>query len=980
VINESAACILSIYLSLLSAAIDLFISWNHPPYKLFFVYSAVVRQLSQSIPKSSNKHNTTLILAPKSSGTFRNSSVVINDMARAKSNVITAHQLPESLKTGLTVNSNHSMETTSESSSSLSSASTCPHCSSILTEMSPKVSSFASPFQQCFFLASFTDLMQDFNDHVASCTRQSTATDDDDTSDSSLTPPPDSPAIIILKYGKGRLTKSDSVPSVLSKVNEVNDSVAKDSEVSATIESDDEPEVKPILAYDTTTFDYYDKIDDREDSVITRPNSEEPEIPKNSAISKIDGSNEDKLEAKRFPFPKFTSIEDFEDYVANVDESSYEDLYDRTSYIASVLVDYQKEWDEIEKEIYIHESYVKAQAKKVAEAAKYAEEEKAKVEDQKYLEVAEAYKTQLKLSRSDWEQFLEQYDTNNAKENDLVERLRSLRLPNFISAIHKRQKGREPELIKLVDRPLMAERITKEELAMDKRKRGRLIDQITFEDMKHADVYGFNYSSQLHHVGNQPQPTYSGKLKGRGDASEEGRSRSQRNKQQKSYDAERSNTPETENDELPAKRARKPRMNLDMTLEPQGRTRTGPGSRSATPAIRTFPSGKRVGRPPAKSKLADVHLPPLSASPTYENVSSKRELEFDDRENLQQAAASLFNQTHGDDTPSTNGHDSTGPTTAEPTRPSSSSSMRSPKKRKKEAQYTDVFRVAAIPIAPENMQNTPILPPQPSVAFADTPPSSSGGVKRKRKPKEPEIDESLLDPEAAEALRKKRAKSAKLSESLRKRWEAGAMAGAMESRKVTNAAKKAAKINATTGGSGVASATPPIVPGIAPNIPLPMDPAQHPPIIPATAVDAPPAKRKYVYKNPKKPLAQTLQPVATPPPDPAPPSAEKVKSATKGKKRAPPPLTTRLASSRARKPARRALGMDGADDEEEEEEIEQQLKSELKSEYKSEYDHFQALTSPGSPVVLGKRNRRSKINLAAAMHDDDLGDDDDYSS
>jgi hypothetical protein len=821
----------------------------------------------------------------------------------------------------------------------------------------------------------FTDLMQDFNDHVASCTRPSTATDDDDTSDSSLTPPPDSPAIVILKYGKGRRAKSDSVPSVMSTVNEANDKVVKDSEVSATIESDDEPEVKLILAYDTAAFDYYDKIDDREDSVVTRPNSEEPEIPKSSAISKLDGSNEDKLETKRFPFPKFTSIEDFEDYVANIDDSSYEDLYDRTSYIASVLVDYQKEWDEIEKEIYIHESYVKAQAKKVAETAKFAEEEKAKVEDQKYLEIAEAHKTELKLSRSDWEQFLEQYDTSNAKQNDLVERLRSLRLPNFLSAIHKRQKGREPESIKLVDRPLMAERITKEEIAMDKRKRGRLIDQITFEDMKHADVYGFNYSSQLHHVGNQPQPTYSGKLKGRGDASEEGRSRSQRNKQQKSYDAERSNTPETENDELPAKRARKPRMNLDMTLEPQGRTRTGPGSRSATPAIRTFPSGKRVGRPPAKSKLADVHLPPLSASPTYptyENVSSKRVLEFEDRENLHHAAESLFNQTHGDATPSTNERDSTGPTTAEPTRPSSSSSMRSPKKRKREPQFTDVFPIAPMPIAPENMQNTPILPPQPSVAFADTPPSSSGGVKRKRKPKEPEVDESLLDAEATEALRKKRAKSAKLSESLRKRWEKGDMAKAMESRKATNAMKKAAKAIATAGGPSDLPVTPPIVPNIAPNMPMIMNPVQHPPIIPAPATEAPPAKRKYVYKNPKKPVAPTSQPLAIPPPPPAPLSAEKVKSATKGKKRVPPPLTTRLASSRARRPARRALGMDGAEDEEAEEDVEQQ--------WKSEYDHFQALTSPQSPVVLGKRNRKSKINLAAVMHDDDIGDDEEYSS
>ncbi|EHL02249.1 hypothetical protein M7I_1843 [Glarea lozoyensis 74030] len=707
-------------------------------------------------------------------------------------------------------------------------------------------------------------------------------------------------------------------------------------EIQKSEESDDEPEVKPILAYDTTTFDYYDKIDDREESVVTRPNSEEPELPKNSFLSKLDASNEEKLEAKRYPFPKFTSIEDFEDYVANVDEASYEDLYDRTSYIAGVLVDYQKEWDDIEKEIYIHESYVKAQAKKVAEAAKFAEEEKAKVEDQKYLGIAEAYKTELKLSRSDWEQFLERYDTTDAKQNDLVERLRSLRLPNFLSAIHKRQKGREPEPIKLIDRPLMAERITKEELAMDKRKRGRLIDQITFEDMKHADVYGFNYSSQLHHVGNQPQPSYSGKLQARGDASEEGRSRSQRNKHNKSYDAERSDTPETENDELPAKRARKPRMNLDMGLEPQGRTRTGPGSRSSTPAVRTFPSGKRVGRPPAKSKLADVHLPPLSASPTYEEGSSTRDfLEEDVNNNLKEAAKSLFNQTRQNGTPSTNENESTGPTTAEPTRPSSASSVKSPKKRKREAQFTDVFPIAPLPAAPENMQNTPILPPLPSVAFADTPPSSSGGVKRKRKPKEPDIDESTLDPEAAEALRKKRAKSAKLSESLRKRWQKGQMQVAMESRKATNALKKAAKANAKAEATSNPLPMPTFAPALALNPPMQLNTMQHQSLIPAPPTDAPPAKRKYVYKNPKKPALEPLQPVATPAPPPAPLSAEKGRSSSKGKKRAPPPLTTRLPSSRARRPARRALGMDGIEDDEEEEEIEQQFKIDDDEEYYS---------------------------------------------
>lgn len=68
----------------------------------------------------------------------------------------------------------------------------------------------------------------------------------------------------------------------------------------------------------------------------------------------------------------------------------------------------------------------------------------------------------------------------------------------------------------------------------------------------------------------------------------------------------------------------------------------------------------------------------------------------------------------------------------------------------------------------------------------------STGEKRKLTAEDVVGDESELSPEQLEALQKKRAKSARLSESLRRRWERGEMAGSMETRKATNAAKKAA--------------------------------------------------------------------------------------------------------------------------------------------------------------------------------------------
>lgn len=70
-------------------------------------------------------------------------------------------------------------------------------------------------------------------------------------------------------------------------------------------------------------------------------------------------------------------------------------------------------------------------------------------------------------------------------------------------------------------------------------------------------------------------------------------------------------------------------------------------------------------------------------------------------------------------------------------------------------------------------------------------------------------------------------------------------------------------------------------------------------------------------------------------------------------------------STRVRKPSRHALGLDGADDERDED------VDHHKDQFKSEYERFQALTSPRSPYTLGKRKRKSLMDLSAMNNDDD---------
>lgn len=806
---------------------------------------------------------------------------------------------------------------------------------------------------------------------MASCLRPNTATTDDDSSDSSdsLTPPPDSPSVAALNNTitvdatlKGKLSRQ--VKSI-----EVNGDYSANGTA-----NNEEPAslIRPYVNLDSE-FTYYDKVDDREASIATGRNSEEPEDSKTTADLISEVPNED---AKtRYRFPKFTPLEVFEDYLANPEELTYEDLYDRASKVTPVLVEYQREMDNIQKEIDAHEAYVKAQGKIAADKSKASEEEKTKVDDERYLQIAQEYKTQLKLSRSDWEKWLEKQQGLYPDQSELHEYLRNLRNPTFLSGVLKRQKVSQADTLKLANKPIIQERITKEEIAVEKRKRyGRLLDQTTFDDMKHADAYGFNYSSQPHHVGNQPQPFLNEKAKVRGATSDEGRGgRSQRTAAKRSYDADRSVTPESDEDELPAKRARKAR-NLDAGLDLQTRPRTSPQSRGATPPVRTFPSGKRVGRPPTKSKLKDFQVPPPSTSPTLENGTAPRKLAPKQEEALHESVENLVNQTqprrnHGKSVRDED--DLTKSTTAATSRPSTSSSHE-PRKRKPQLESNNT--------EPETLV---VEPPQTHTASSSLPPPVA--IKnRKRKVKEEDIDESLLSPEDLEALRKKRIKSQKLSESLRKRWEKGEMATAMESRKATNAKKKAAKLEAKqTGDPGTSYQQPfQMVPAIVPN--------QYP-THETHGQGLPPMQEQYQLQSHSQvpaPASATMPPQQeTPTPAPFPPPKRKYnmtgrKASAKAKKAAPPlPLAAPLPpvrgpSKRAKKPSRLLIDANGLndDDDDEDEEVQNQVRRE------TEYDRYQFLQSPENGEMLGKRNRKTRMDLSHAVASDDGEDDDGYSS
>jgi hypothetical protein len=325
--------------------------------------------------------------------------------------------------------------------------------------------------------------------------------------------------------------------------------------------------------------------------------------------------------SKKIRFPKFTPVESFENYLQNSAEMDYNVLYHKTAKVADALIAYQNEFDAVDQEIIEYEAIIKAEAKRAVEDAKEEADRILELEDLARDEVQEKYRDKLGMRQKDWQNFLKGLASRRSCNVETLKHLNNLRNPQFVEAAKKRRNRTAPRAAKkLQDEPVPEYKLTKEEHDFEKRKLGRLLDPIKFEDQKMADVYGFEYSSHPSHHGNQPlekmvrqTQKFQRKIRDVNGSSENtigspqtGRLRVQRTKSKRLYDVDDSGTSEGE-EEMPVKRARRPKIFEDGA--PANPISNAQNLGLIPAAKRTFPSGKRVGRPPkaySQSKLQAV--------------------------------------------------------------------------------------------------------------------------------------------------------------------------------------------------------------------------------------------------------------------------------------------------------------------------------------------------------------------------------------
>jgi hypothetical protein len=384
-----------------------------------------------------------------------------------------------------------------------------------------------------------------------------------------------------------------------------------------------------------------------------------------------------------FAFPKFTDISVFEEYLGNPEPLKYEELYHRTDKMTSVLVDYQEEFDRINKEIAQWENPIKAQKLEEEQQEKEAKESRQKEEDEKMLDLAEKYEKELQFTRrNDWQDFINKYAADHPNDNGyIIGLLKNLRSKSTLIDIKKRQKARkgkhtnaDGEEFIPIPQPVPSKK-TKEDIEVEKRKRGRIMDPVIFEDMKQAAVAGFAHSKLDKHYGKQDPPD----RYGYGKENDDENGRPKRNKMKRNYETDPSVSDESGGEEaaadLPPKRRRTQRKDDDFSSV--GGIHTGPGTREGSPT-RRFASGKRVGRPPgapskekAKSKLSLVQAQSASISeesPEMQNGISQQNGDVDqgqkkarrgtgsqapelgpvEEAQLHDAVESLVNQTNGE--------------------------------------------------------------------------------------------------------------------------------------------------------------------------------------------------------------------------------------------------------------------------------------------------------------------------------------------
>lgn len=487
-------------------------------------------------------------------------------------------------------------------------------------------------------------------------------TEDQDASDDNLSAPPESP----LAKVKSRLSE------VVRAAQEESSSESSDSEDEDAAPSsleDPDAAIRPYLGYDFESYDQgeiedtipngdvdakgLEVVEVAEDEPSTI-GGDAPETPNASqlveAAEKPTALEDETLDAfpdsttldastpvkqpllkpavgltntRKFLFPKFTPIEFFETYLENPSEMDYKTLYRKTAKVAKTLVAYQAEYDAVDQEIFEYEAQVKAEAKRSVEDAKYEAERTLELEDKRRDQLALAWGCNLGYDQPTWDDFVERLvRKGHITRGRDVEQLNNLRNPAFMEAAAKRRAKAKllKTTTKFANEPIPEYKATKEEADFEKRKMGRLMDPTKFEDLKMADIYGFEYSSHPSHNGNQPldrivrQPQKPLRKNGESNGVPENsiistpasRLRAQRTKTKRLYEVDESGTSDGD-DDIPVKRTRKPRVFDDgAQVSPQAILQNV-GIMPA--AKRTFPSGKRVGRPPkaySQSKLQAV--------------------------------------------------------------------------------------------------------------------------------------------------------------------------------------------------------------------------------------------------------------------------------------------------------------------------------------------------------------------------------------
>ena len=513
---------------------------------------------------------------------------------------------------------------------------------------------------------------------MASCTRPSNGGDDG--ASSVLTTPPISPSQLSqlpassMGAGDGALDfEKIHNESVLEdqarQLDFVDERTADVQEADDKTEREDLEDPRPYVD-PGAEFDYYDQteqtehVEPQEGSDVDQPRQDAtPKPPDASQKSDASQKAPESVENGRYPFPKFTDIDVFENYLENAEDMTYEELYRRTAITSSTLVAYQTEWDAIDKEIYEYEAYQKAEQKRAEEETKVMMEEERMKDDAERDEVAVKFKATLKLNGKKWQVFMAEKE--DSIPDKTIRHLQNLRNPQFMAAARKKQQAAANRGKKLLNVPWPEIKKTKEDLEWERRQRGRYMDPVKFDDMKQADVYGFEYSAHIKHYGQQPMvviarqvtsnPDPSSNPNG-DDANEVSRNRTQRKVKRKVYEADATPSPEESEEDGQKKRLVKRPKIFTNGVEAPERYRGQSGT--ATPQVRTFASGKRVGRPPAKSKLQAVQLAQPSVTPEVTSgseVLNAKGLNLNDSEHqelapcqeaqLHDAAESLVNQT-----------------------------------------------------------------------------------------------------------------------------------------------------------------------------------------------------------------------------------------------------------------------------------------------------------------------------------------------